>query len=114
MHKCSHKKCTGSRLKHIIQNPPQRRNTSNVFELVSLDAVGPFEILKCGTCHYSNFCEKCNGRKSEEARAAEKEKRKCKTTKSWVSIVVCMATRAVSAKLVLDKTCKSFLMAFQA
>ena len=117
LHKCPHKKCAGSRLKPIIQNPPplppERMNTSNVFEFISLDGVGPFEILKCGTCHYSNFCEKCDGRKSQEAKAADKEKRKCKTTKSWVTVIVCMITRAVSTELVLDKTCESFLMAFQ-
>ena len=117
MHKCSHKKCAGSRLKPIFQNPlplpSQRMNTSIVLEFVSLDVVGPFEIRKFVTCNYSNFCEKRDGRKSNEARGAEKEKRKCKTTKFWVSLGFCIVTRAVSAELVLDNTCESFLLAFQ-
>ena len=56
LHKCPHKKCAGSRLKPIIQNPPplpaERMNTSNVFEFISLDGVGPFEILMFGICEY--------------------------------------------------------------
>ena len=114
--KCQHKKCVGQRLKPIIQNPPPlppERSIASCFDYISLDGIGPFELLKCGTCHYNSLCEKCHKKKSESEKDEDKKKRNCKTRKCWITMFTCVVTRCVSLELVLDKTCESFLMSFQ-
>ena len=52
LHKCLHKECRP--LIAVIQNipplPAERLNTAKVFEMISLDGIGPFKIRRCGIC----------------------------------------------------------------
>ena len=115
LHKCCHKACRP--IKTVIQNipplPAERMNTAKVFEMISLDGIGPFEIKKCGICNYKSLCEKCYSKLSIPAKKSYEKERHCKTRKCWISLIVCMVSRCVSLELVLDKTCESFLMSFQ-
>ena len=115
LHKCPFKGCRP--VKPIIQNTPplpvERMNTAKVYEMVSLDGIGPFEIRKCGICNYNSLCEKCYAKLSKSAKNSYEKERQCGTRKCWISLIVCMVSRCVSLELVLDKTCESFLMSFQ-
>ena len=60
LHKCPYKGCRPA--KPVIQNTPplpeERMNTAKVFEIISVDGIGPFEIRKCGICNYNFLCKK--------------------------------------------------------
>ena len=49
-------------------------NTAKVYEMVSLDGIGPFEIRKCGICNYNSLCERCYAKLSKSAKNSYEKK----------------------------------------
>ena len=68
-------------VKAIIQNTPplpeERMNTAKVFEVISLDGIGPFEIRKCEICNHNSLCEKCYAKFFNSAKKSHEKERQC-------------------------------------
>ena len=101
LHKCPFKGCRP--IKPIIQNTPplpeERMNTAKVFEMISLDGIGHFEIRKCGICNYNSLCEKCYAKLSNSAKKSHEKERQCGIRKCWISLIVCMTSICISLEV---------------
>ena len=73
-----------------------------------MDASGPYEIKKCGTCNFSSVCEKYNKKKSPQERKDEALKKYCATKKVRITLFGYLFTRNVNLELLHDKSAEQF------
>ena len=72
-------------MKPVLQAPfplPKERLGNDCFHYISIHASGPYDMKKCGVCHFGSICEKCDKRKSKEERKADEQKKHCPTKKA--------------------------------
>ena len=87
---------------------PEQRMDLKCFQIISVDALGTFEVKICAECHHNAHYIKCE----KKERNLQTRKEIAKYKKLYIVLFADVVSRAVHLQLMQSRSTEAFLMAF--